>query len=363
MLNTSLISINIKKKLGERSLEYNLTVPSTGITFLYGPSGSGKTSLINLISGLLEPDSGRITIGDDVFFDSEARINKKIHQRSVGYVFQDARLFPHLNVKQNLYYAKNATPNEKALKLIELLGISTLMTRKIYNLSGGEQQRVSIARALLSNPKVLLLDEPFSSLDQTIKEELIDYFSELVKHLNIPIIMVSHSKNEVFRLANNLVLIDEGRVIEQGRVEQVWNAKTWFTEEMPQSFDLVYSAICIEHHEHYPMSKIELLDPISSKATGCYLWVDKTKETLSINPFRISLYAQNISISLDNKITSSIRNRIPCKIEKYAQLKDSQNIIVTLQSRGNIIFLAKISLWAWNEMQLIKGMDVVAQIN
>ena len=177
----SYLNIKIRKRLGNLSLAFNLELPSSGVTMVYGPSGAGKSSLINMIAGLMTPDMGKIKFGKTSLFDSHQGIDLKIHKREIGYVFQDARLFPHLNVKQNLFYASNAKDDEEAKHLIKLLGLNTLLKRAPRTLSGGEKQRVAIGRALLSKPKLLLLDEPLASLDSSKKKELLGYFKRVVR--------------------------------------------------------------------------------------------------------------------------------------------------------------------------------------
>ena len=184
-------------------------------TALFGPSGSGKTTLVNMLAGLVRPDRGRIVLGDEVFFDSDAKIDVPVHRRRIGYVFQEGRLFPHLSVRQNLVFgrwmrglARDKTHEEQ---VIDLLGIGQLLTRRPGTLSGGEKQRVAIGRALLAKPRLLLLDEPLASLDEARKSEILPYLERL-KAEGVPMIYVSHHGAEVAQLAEIVVLIRHGRV-------------------------------------------------------------------------------------------------------------------------------------------------------
>ncbi len=184
-------------------------------TALFGPSGSGKTTLVNMLAGLVRPDRGRIVLGDEVFFDSDRRIDVPVHRRRIGYVFQEGRLFPHLSVRQNLVFgrwmrgmARDKTHEEQ---VIDLLGIRQLLKRRPGTLSGGEKQRVAIGRALLTRPRLLLLDEPLASLDEARKSEILPYLERL-KAEGVPMIYVSHHGAEVAQLAEIVVLIRHGKV-------------------------------------------------------------------------------------------------------------------------------------------------------
>lgn len=373
----SFLNIKIRKRLGNLSLAFNLELPEAGVTMIYGPSGAGKSSLINMIAGLMKPDMGKIKFGDTLLFDGHGGINIKTHRRGIGYVFQDARLFPHLNVKQNLFYSSNAIDDDEAERLIKLLALNSLLKRMPSSLSGGEKQRVAIGRALLSKPKLLLMDEPLASLDSQKKEELLGYFKRVVKQLNIPILMVSHDKNEAMTLADNLVLIDKGKVINHGPLESVWNEQS--QKGLSQSHSMAYSALHKFDHLDYAMSQVEFIHEKSGQLTGSYLWMkaqglgpkqsqqEKQKAVLNQKPnlahkFRILIDAQDVSISLENSSLSSIRNRIVCRIISCQEVGREQALLVNLADANGVIFMAKISNWAWREMKLKMGMKVVAQI-
>lgn len=187
-----------------------------GLTVLFGSSGAGKTSIINMIAGLSRPASGQIKLDNVILFDCRQKIDVPAHKRRIGYVFQDARLFPHLSVKQNLNYGSWFSSPESGFdrdRIIALLGIEELMGRMPNKLSGGEKQRVAIGRALFSNPKMLLMDEPLASLDQSRKSEIMSYIETLRDTLKIPIVYVSHSEDETSRLASQIVTIENGHVI------------------------------------------------------------------------------------------------------------------------------------------------------
>ncbi len=211
--------IFINTKLG--SFKLNLEVKLVkGINCFFGPSGSGKTSIINCIAGLYKPHKAKIIIDKSIYTDTKDNYHKPVHKRNIGYVFQDARLFPHLNVKQNLLYGfrlRKTNSNTFIFEdIVSLLNITNILNRYPNNLSGGEKQRVAIGRALLADPKLILMDEPLSSLDQKIKNELITYLAKINDLLKIPAIYVSHSISETFILGNKINFIENGEIVFSG---------------------------------------------------------------------------------------------------------------------------------------------------
>ncbi|WP_417810081.1 molybdenum ABC transporter ATP-binding protein [Thalassospira alkalitolerans] len=216
------IAVDIHHKIGTLDLHAAFDIAEPGITALFGPSGSGKTTIINAIAGLLRPDHGRIVIHDRAVFDRERHINLAPRKRRVGYVFQDARLFPHLSVKANLFYGhkRSDSPLTRSAcdDVIAMLGIGDLLSRRPNLLSGGEKQRVSLGRALLANPEILLLDEPLSALDQARKNEILPYLEHLRDTQHLPILYVSHAIDEVARLADQMVVMEDGKTLASGSV-------------------------------------------------------------------------------------------------------------------------------------------------
>jgi molybdate transport system ATP-binding protein len=206
----------VEKKLGKFHIAAAFKA-GPGITALFGPSGAGKTSLLNMIAGVLRPERGHISVDGETLFDSEKRVDLKPNQRRVGYIFQDARLFPHFTVRGNLLYGYKRTTSAQRYAepdhVIDMLGIRHLLDRRPASLSGGEGQRVAIGRAILASPRLLLLDEPLASLDEARKEEIFPYIERLRDELHIPMLYVTHSKNEVERLAASVIPLVEGRVL------------------------------------------------------------------------------------------------------------------------------------------------------
>jgi len=213
------------KHLGAFRLDATLTAPTSGVIALFGRSGSGKSTLTNVIAGLLAPDSGAVSLDGEVLTDVSRGMAVPVEHRRIGYVFQDARLFPHLSVAANLRYGARRRRSAPTLiafdEVVALLGLARVLEQKPRQLSGGERQRVSLGRALLSQPRLLLLDEPLASLDVARREEVLPYLVALRDRLSIPMVYVSHQFDEVLRLATHLVLLEGGRVLAEGAVEEM----------------------------------------------------------------------------------------------------------------------------------------------
>jgi molybdate transport system ATP-binding protein len=218
------IEIDVRHRQGGFLLDASFSVDN-GTVALFGPSGAGKTTLVNAVAGLVRPDRGRVVVDGTILLDTTRGVDIAPYRRRIGYIFQDGRLFPHLTVRQNLSYGRwfsevvaRAGPMER---VVEMLGIGHILARYPQGLSGGEKQRVAIGRALLSGPRLMLMDEPLSSLDEQRKEEILPYIERLRDETGIPIILVSHSVSEVARLATSVVLLAEGRVRAVGAPSQV----------------------------------------------------------------------------------------------------------------------------------------------
>ena len=217
-----MLRVDVSKQLGEFVIEASFASEGR-VTGLFGASGAGKTSLINMIAGLLKPDRGTIAIDGETLDDTSARLHVPAHRRRIGYVFQDARLFPHLDVSQNLDYGRrmNGLARDPAseARIIDLLDIGGLQDRRPGQLSGVERQRVALGRALLSKPRLLLLDEPLGSLDQGRKVEIVPYLVRLRDQANVPMVYVSHDADEMRQLATQIVMLKRGRVTAFGGAE------------------------------------------------------------------------------------------------------------------------------------------------
>ena len=223
-----MLAVHAEKQLGEFAVNVTFT-SDTAATALFGPSGAGKTSVINMIAGLLKPERGRIVLGDEVLFDSVTGINVPTWRRRVGYVFQEGRLFPHFSVKRNLDYGRwvsgHASNPRQLSHVIDLLNVGHLLDRRPGKLSGGERQRVAVGRALLMQPRLLLLDEPLASLDTARKHDILPYLERLRDEARVPLIYVSHNAAEIKRIASRVVRLDSGKVVETGGIELLDGAR------------------------------------------------------------------------------------------------------------------------------------------
>jgi molybdate transport system ATP-binding protein len=218
----TMLSVAVEKELGDFSIDARFATAG-GVAALFGPSGAGKTTIVNMIAGLVAPDRGRIALGDAVLFDAAAKVNVPAHRRQIGYVFQEGRLFPHLTMAQNLRYGRwisgLAADAAGEQRIVALLDIAHLLERRPGKLSGGERQRVAVGRALLMRPQLLLLDEPLASLDARRKAEILPYLERLRDEAGMPMVYVSHTAEEVRRIATSVVRVEAGRVVAVGGVE------------------------------------------------------------------------------------------------------------------------------------------------
>ncbi|QOJ32400.1 MAG: molybdenum ABC transporter ATP-binding protein [Gammaproteobacteria bacterium] len=219
-----MIEVDIRRQLGAFGLRAAFSAPAPALVALFGASGSGKTSVVNAVAGLLRPDAGRIALDGEVLFDAAIGVDVPAERRRLGYVFQDSRLFPHLDVRRNLGYGLRRSQGAARIgfdDVVALLGLESLLARRPGGLSGGERQRVAIGRALLAQPRLLLLDEPLASLDAARREEVLPYLERLRDHWRLPMLYVSHQFDEVLRLATHLVLMEQGSVVAAGSLAEM----------------------------------------------------------------------------------------------------------------------------------------------
>jgi molybdate transport system ATP-binding protein len=345
-----MLKLNFTQRLGDLLLEVNETLPSKGITAIFGLSGAGKTSLINVISGLTQPKTGSIYLNGRALVDVERHILLPANKRRIGYVFQDARLFPHYRVKGNLKYGMADSMKAEFEAIVELLGISHLLERYPATLSGGEKQRVAIGRALLTAPELLLMDEPLASLDLPRKRELMPYIERLSREVNIPVLYVSHSIEEIVRLAEYVLVLESGRVLASGELEDVWSSETLRPWLAQQSHSSILNVELLEHHPKYDMSALTL----GRQA----LWVKRVNVDIGCR-FRIQMNAADISLALENPRQSSIRNILQAEVADYRL--DNESVEVKLLIDNHLVW-AHISRWAFDELAITKGQQIFAQI-
>lgn len=340
---------------GGFSLEVALDLPARGVSVLFGPSGCGKTSCLRAIAGLLRAPGAEVWLGADCWQDDARGHWTPPHRRGVGYVFQEASLFDHLSVAGNLDYARRrAPPGPPRVALddaIGLLGIGALMDRRPDTLSGGERQRVAIARALAAQPRLLLLDEPLAALDAARKAELLPYLEGLVQRLDLPVVYVSHSIEEVARLAQHLVLLEAGRVRASGPAEAVMAA----TDGPLAEADLAGALIDATVVGHDPVDRITevafaggrlLLTPATVPATGTRV--------------RLRVPARDVSLSLQAPAHSSILNVLPATVAGLGVCSPGQ-VLVALDL-GGVRLLARVTQRSARALGLAPGLAVYAQV-
>lgn len=345
-----MLTLNFKQRLGNLELDISVNVPSSGITAVFGLSGAGKTSLINAVSGLTRPDSGEIILNDRVLVDCSRSIFLPPEKRRIGYVFQEARLFPHYSTKGNLQYGMKLSMAAQFDTIVELLGIEHLLKRFPMTLSGGEKQRVAIGRALLTGPELLLMDEPLASLDVPRKRELIPYLERLAHDVNIPILYVTHSMEEILRLAEQVIVLDAGKVRASGELESVWASEAmvpWLQQEERSS---VLNVVMLKQHDKYPMSGLALGD-------NC-LWVNRI-DALPGERLRIRINAADVSLALSPPQNSSIRNILAAKVAEIYPVGDKVDIKLHV---GEHYLWARITQWAKDELNIAVGQELYAQI-
>ena len=345
-----MLHIDVKKQLGTLPLEAHLDIPSQGVTALFGLSGSGKSSLINLLSGLVNPDEGVISLNDRELFNSAENSCVPINQRNIGYVFQDARLFPHYTVNGNLRYGMKNTSKDEFNYIVELLGIGHLLKRYPITLSGGEKQRVAIGRALLTDPEILLMDEPLSALDLPRKRELMNYLERLSKEINIPILYVTHSLDELLRLAERVVLLTNGKVEAYDVLESIWESPLFLPWKQENEQSAVLSLPVFMHNPSYKMTALSIGDQ--------NIWINQVEAQIN-EKVRICIHSSDVSISLNKVEQSSIRNTLYGRIVKILELENRVDLKLDI---GGKHLWASISKWSFHDLALQLGQLVYAQI-
>ena len=345
-----MLHIDVKKQLGTLPLEAHLDIPSQGVTALFGLSGSGKSSLINLVSGLINPDEGVISLNGRELFNSAENVCVPINQRNIGYVFQDARLFPHYTVNGNLRYGMKNTSKDEFNYIVELLGIGHLLKRYPITLSGGEKQRVAIGRALLTDPEILLMDEPLSALDLPRKRELMNYLERLSKEINIPILYVTHSLDELLRLAERVVLLTNGKVEAYDVLESIWESPLFLPWKQENEQSAVLSLPVFMHNPSYKMTALSIGDQ--------NIWINQVEAQIN-EKVRICIHSSDVSISLNKVEQSSIRNILYGRIVNILELENRVDLKLDI---GGKHLWASISKWSFHDLALQVGQLVYAQI-
>lgn len=321
-----------------------------GLTALFGHSGSGKTTIVNAVAGLLRPQSGHVVVGNTVLTDSERSIFLPPHRRGIGYVFQEARLFPHLTVRQNLLFGHWFTGRGRKADLsrvVEMLGIGPLLSRRPAALSGGERQRVALGRAILSHPRLLLMDEPLAALDQARKDEILPYLERLRDHAGLPILYVSHSTAEVARLATTVVLIDKGRVTAAGPVAAMLSDPA-----VAPLFGLTDTGAILA--ARVEAQEADGLTRLSTPSGPLFLpWISAQVGTL----LRLRILAQDVMIATAAPQGISALNAIPARVR---DLTDSGGSVLVRLDAGDQVILSRITARSAAALHLAPGLPVHA---
>jgi molybdate transport system ATP-binding protein len=348
------LSVAIRHRLGGFSLDASFET-SGRLTALFGPSGSGKTSLVNLIGGLLRPDEGRIAADGRVLVDTARGVFVPKHRRRIGYVFQDARLFPHMTVSQNLRFGRFFTPASERYAdwdgVVDLLGIGHLLDRKPNSLSGGEKQRVAIGRALLASPKLILMDEPLASLDDRRKAEIMPYIERLRDETKIPIVYVSHSVAEVARLATDMVVLDGGKVTAAGPTSEILQRLDLLPEEERGEGGAVLDMRVTSRDEAFGMSTL-----VSTAGEIHVAGLDAAPGST----VRVRIRARDVIIATERPRGISALNILPGKIAGVAS-GNGHFADVSIDCNGEIIS-ARITRQSAEMLGLAHGLPVFAVV-
>jgi len=334
------------------TLDVDLTIPSKGVTAIFGHSGCGKTTLLRAIAGLETSHKGFLQVDDMIWQDGKYCLPPE--KRALGYVFQEASLFTHLNVEKNLQYGLKRVPEQDCKvsldQAIDLLDIRHLLERRADQLSGGERQRVAIARALATSPRILLMDEPLSALDMMRKQEIMPYLESLHDELKIPVLYVSHASGEVARLADHMVLLDQGRVMATGSIDDMLTRLDLPLAHGDKAAALIHATVA-GHDNDYDLTYLDF-------AGGRF---SVSHKDLPINhPVRLRVIARDVSLTLEYQTHTSILNIFPAIVE--AMTPEGKSQIVVKLSLNGVPMLSRITRKSAALLQLSPGKQVYAQV-
>ena len=337
------------------TLETDLTLPGRGVSALFGHSGSGKTTLLRLIAGLERTHDGHLTVNGDTWQDGHRFL--PTHQRPLGYVFQEAALFPHLSARGNLEYGMKRVRDAMARSALEhavdLLGIGALLERKPDQLSGGERQRVAIARALVLKPRLLLMDEPLAALDLKRKQEILPYLERLHDELEIPLLYVTHSPDEVAQLADHLVLLEDGSVRAAGPLGELMS-RLDLPLARDEAAESIIETVVARHDDNYNLTYLDF--------RGGRFAVGRLQRSTG-KPARVRIHARDVSIALKEHRDSSIVNILRATVQELAPLNDWQMVVrLGLGPEAAIPLLARITRRSADMLELTPGKQVYAQV-
>lgn len=335
------------------TLDVDLTVPGRGVTALFGQSGSGKTTLLRCIAGLQSTRDGFISVNGEIWQDERTFV--PVHHRSLGYVFQEASLFDHLSAHENLEYGLQRVPPAQRRvaqqDVIELLRIGPLLNRSCGSLSGGERQRVAIARALAVSPRLLLMDEPLASLDVARKQEILPYLERLHDDLDIPVLYVSHSPDEVARLADYVVLLRDGRAVAQGGLHETLS-RLDLAGVLADDVGVVIDAVVAQHDDVDQLSRLDF--------PGGSVWVRRCNERAGQH-MRLRIQASDVSLAIHKAEESSFLNLLACKVIELTAVNTRGHVLVKLDMAGTPL-IARITERSRKHLEITPGQPLWAQI-
>jgi len=348
------ISLACRIDRGAFKVDVDLALPGRGVTALFGHSGSGKTTLLRVLAGLERVAGARVALGDEVWQDDARKVFVPTHERGIGYVFQEASLFPHLSVRANLEFGrKRLKPAERRFDLLavaELLGIERLLDASPATLSGGERQRAAIARTLLASPRLLLMDEPLAALDMRRKLEILPYLERLHDELVLPVVYVSHAADEVARLADHLVVLEEGRVLASGPL-----GATLARLDLAANFQDdagVMLETTLQAHDADGLSHLAF--------AGGVLLVGQRDVAIGTR-VRCRIHARDVSLALERPRGSSITNILPARVDAVGPSGAPGQVLVRLLV-GETALLARITERSRRELAIAPGCAVWAQV-
>ncbi|MFJ2407816.1 molybdenum ABC transporter ATP-binding protein [Pseudomonas sp. NPDC087814] len=353
----SMIEVRLQLKYSGFALDVDLHLPGRGVTALYGHSGSGKTTCLRCIAGLERAEEGFVQINDEVWQDSRKGLFVPPHKRALGYVFQEASLFPHLSVLANLEFGLKRIPRQQRRvemsHATELLGIGHLLDRHPQHLSGGERQRIGIARALLTSPSLLLMDEPLAALDSKRKSEILPYLERLHDELEIPVLYVSHAQDEVARLADHIVLLSDGKALASGPIGETL-ARLDLPMALGDDAGVVINGTVSAYDAHYQLLTLQLpASQLQMRVAHAPLALGKQ--------LRFKIQARDVSLSLQAEEHSSILNRLPVTVTQEIPADNAAHVLVSLDAAGTPL-LARITRYSRDQLQLHPGQTLWAQI-
>lgn len=356
-MSADVLSLRAQLSYPRLEIDVDEELSLSGVTALFGPSGSGKSALLRMIAGLETPRAGRIAFGGEVWFDSRSGVRAPAHRRSVGFMFQDARLFDHLSVRGNLEFADKRSPGDASgiawRDVADALDLGDLLERRSRSLSGGERQRAALARSLLTRPRLLLLDEPLAALDDERKAEILPYLERIPEHFGIPTIFVSHALDEIARLAGSMIVLADGRVQAYGPTAAIVERLDLQPVTGRPAGGVLVEARVSGHDPRLALTHVDL--------DGQLLKIPIVERLAAGEKIRLRIPARDVAVALSKPRGISIRNMPAAAVERIAMDGGSAfaEVFLTL---GGVRIRARLTRDAVEDLQLAEGMQVFALI-